>query len=222
MKTSYKYCSFLISLFTLVGCGTDDEILKLTITDISPGTTILGGNTLNTAMIGDTMAISGGNFSDIASDNFVFVHGIPSPVIMATNSEIKSIVPDDIPYSSVDVVVKRAGYQEATSSIRVRATPSPEIDGISPTSGTVGTIVTIYGKNLLETVEANTIIFTDSSGKTDVVISPFQPVLATSDSLQVQIPTGAGTGTINLYVKPDQNIDNNFFSIKTPIFTVIQ
>jgi len=215
MISNFNLYLFSICIVLLSACSPEEEIQKVTITNITPGTTVLGGNTLNTAMIGDTMTITGENFSTVASENRVSVHGVPSTVIRASNTVIKAKIPTGVPFSYVDVIVARTGFQEAVSPISIRATPSPVITGISPTSGPIGTIVTIYGKNLEETLEANMIMFTP-----EIVIKPFKPIVATPDSLQVQIPSGAGTGAINLYAKPAQNVENSFFSIVTPVFTI--
>ena len=215
MKSNLSLCLFSVCLGLLSACNSDEEMQKITIIDITPGTTVTGGSTLNTAMIGDTMTITGENFSTVASENQVSVHGVPSTVLMASTTVIKAKIPTGVPFSSVDVVVARAGYREAVSPISIRAVPSPVITGISPTSGPIGTIVTIYGKNLQETLEANMIMFTP-----EIVVRPFEPIVATPDSLQVQIPAGTGTGAINLYAKPNQNVENSFSSIVTPTFTI--
>ena len=181
---------------------------------------MMGGNTLNTAMIGDTIIISGQNFSSIPSENYVSIHGVPSEVIEASNTAIKAKIPAGVPFSSVDLVVTRAGFQEAVSQIGIKETPSPVITSISPTSGSVGSVVTIFGKNLEETLGANMMEFAGSEGEPGVNIRSFNPLLATSDFIKIKVPAGAGTGTIKLYAKPNQNIENVFFSIVTPTFTV--
>jgi hypothetical protein len=64
--------------------------------------------------------------------------------------------------------------------------PAPTITGFSPTSGTLGTVVTITGTNL---TGAN-VSFT--SGKTATVTSN------TDTQVVVQVPSGASTGTIGV------------------------
>ena len=222
MKNKLPFGLIILFVLFLFACDRGEEVQKvISITNITPGTTMVGGNTLNTAMIGDTITIIGQNFSAIANENLVSVQGIPAIIIAALPTEIKAKVPPGVPFSYVDVEVARTGYQKAVSPISVRAYSSPAITGISPTSGPVGTIVTIYGKNLEETLASNMIAFTDAKGElANIVIRPFSPIVATADSIQIKVPLGAGTGKISLYARPAQNIDNAFVGIVTPVFTV--
>jgi len=222
MKDKPPFGVLILFVLFLFACDRGEEVQKnITITNITPGTTLVGGSTLNTAMIGDTITIIGQNFSAVADENLISIQGIPTTVITASSTEIKAKVPSGVPFSYVDVVVARAGYQKAVSQISVRAYPSPVITGISPTSGPVGTVVTIYGKNLEETLDANMIAFTDAKGEVaNMVITPFNPLTATADSIRIKVPAGAGTGKISLYARPAQNLENAFATIVTPLFTV--
>jgi len=222
MKNKLPFGVLSLFVLFLFACDRGEEVQKeITITNITPGTTLIGGNTLNTAMIGDTITIIGQNFSAVAEENLISIQGIPTTVIAASVTEIKAKVPPGVSFSYVDVVVARAGYQKAVSQISVRAYPSPVITGISPASGPVGTVVTIYGKNLEETLDANMIAFTDAKGGlANIVITPFNPLTATADSIQIKVPAGAGTGKISLYARPAQNVENTFAGIVTPVFTV--
>ena len=207
----------------LLGCNRDEAVpLALTITDVTPGTTRLGGSTLNTAVIGDTLVITGENFSAAATENQVSVQAIAAPVIRAAPTEIRALVPPRTPFTTVDLVVARAGYLSATAPITVRSGPSPVITGIRPLRGQVGSVVTILGRHLLEIADADQADFTGAPGqKARVYIRPFQPLLVTADSIQLRVPPGAGTGKITLYARPDESVDNQFFGLTTPIFTVL-
>ncbi|MBC8085519.1 MAG: IPT/TIG domain-containing protein [Hymenobacter sp.] len=213
----------LPSLALLLGaCDSGDEDIQQTIriSDITPGTTMIGGSTLNTAVIGDTITISGERFSVVAAENLVSIQEIPVPVLAASSTTIQVMVPPRVPFSYVDVVVARAGYEPAVRQISVRSSPSPLITGIRPTTGPVGTVVTILGKNLDETLE-NAVAFPNATGQAAMLfIRPINPILATSDSIQIAIPAGAGTGKISLYARPAENVANSFGSIVTPTFTV--
>lgn len=223
MKNNPAIGGLLLLTLCAVGCEREDEAPRmLSVTDITPGTTIIGGNTLNTAIVGDTLTISGGGFSSIATENQVVIEGISAPILAASATQLQVTVPVGVPYSYVKVVVIREGYQQAEQQISVRTTPPAVITGIRPTQGRVGSVVTIYGTHLLETLESDHLAFANANGRAAAVhVEPINPLLATTDSIQIRIPAGAGTGKIALYARPAQNITNSFFSINTPVFTVI-
>lgn len=210
-------------MLLFVGCKRADEAPRtLRVTDITPGTTQIGGSTLNTAVIGDTLTIRGEGFSSATAENGVAVQGVPARVLTASATQLRATVPAGVPYAYVQVVVTRTGYQQAVQQISVRSTPSPVVTGIRPTQGRVGSVVTIYGKHLLETLQAGQLAFTDAGGQmAAVLIRPINPLLATADSLQIRVPVGAGTGRIALYAQPVQDVANGFGSIVTPVFSVI-
>ena len=207
----------------LLGCDRGEAVQPaLTITDVTPGTTRLGGSTLNTALVGDTLVITGENFSPVTTENQVSVQAIAAPVIGASPTEIKALVPLRTPLTTVDLVVARTGYLSATAPITVRSTPSPVITGIRPLRGQVGSVVTILGRHLLELADADQADFTGASGQgARVYIRPFQPLLVTGDSIQLRVPPGAGTGKITLYARPDESVKDTFFGLTTPVFTVL-
>ena len=207
----------------LLGCNRDEAVpLALTISDVTPGLTRLGGSTLNTAVVGDTLVITGENFSSVTTENQVSVQAIAAPVITASSTELKALVPPRTPFATVDLVVARPGYAPATRQITVRSVPSPVITGIRPLRGQVGSVVTILGRHLLELAAADQADFTGAAGPgTRVYIRPFQALLVTADSIQLRVPPGAGTGKITLYARPDESVDNQFFGLTTPVFTVL-
>lgn len=214
--------SILLATLFLSACEREEQTLRMiSTTDITPGTTMIGGNTLNTAVIGDTLTISGTGFSSEAAENLVSVQNIPVRVLTASSTILRALVPVGVPFAYVDVVVARNGYQPAGRPISIRATPSPVITGIRPTQGRVGAVVTIYGKHLLETLEANQLTFTDANGQAATIhVRPINPVVATADSIRITVPAGAGTGKFTLYARLAQDAAASFGSLVTPVFTV--
>ena len=87
-------------------------------------------------------------------------------------------------------VSAKNSYGESPLSSYVSGTSgAPLITGFSPTSGTVGTSVTITGTNFSTIAANNTVKF---NGTTATVSS------ATMTSIVTSVPTGATTGTISL------------------------
>jgi hypothetical protein len=212
--------TFLLTSLGLTACTQREEVLPaLTITSITPGSIVIGGNSFQTAVIGDTLTIAGQGFSPLVADNQVIVAGIRTPVLTASATALTARVPVGVPFATVEVQASRAGYQPVSKQISVRSVPSPLIMAIRPTSGPVGTLVTIVGQQLLETVAANRLAFTSSNGEAGQP-GPFTPVLATADSIQVRIPIGTGTGPLTLYARPVENQPSVYGGLVTPIFTV--
>lgn len=197
----------------------EEALPALAITAITPGTPVIGGSSFQTAVIGDTLTLTGQDFSPLAADNQVTVAGIPTPVLTASATALTARVPVGVPLANVEVQVSRPGYQPVVKQISVRSVPSPLIIAIRPSSGPVGTLVTIVGQRLLETVAANRLAFTTGNGQAGQP-GPFVPVLATTDSIQVRIPVGTGTGPITLYARPVENLLSVYGSLVTPAFTV--
>lgn len=212
--------TLLVAALGLSACTQREAALPaLTITAITPGTPVLGGNSFQTAVIGDTLTLTGQQFGPLVADNQVTIAGIPTPVLTASATTLTTRVPAGVPFANVAVQVSRTGYQPGVKQISVRSLPSPLLAAIRPTSGRVGTIVTIVGQQLLETVAANRLAFATSNGQAGQP-GPFVPVLATADSIQVRIPVGTGTGPITLYARPVENLPSVYGSLVTPTFTV--
>lgn len=85
--------------------------------------------------------------------------------------------------------------------------PMPAISSIDPTSGLVGTEVTISGANFSETPSQNTVTF---NGTTTAVKS------ATTSTLVVDVPAGATTGIISVTVQ-GQTASGPTFIVEEPI-----
>jgi len=221
MKNSFWVQTLLATSLLSSACERNPDVQHaLTITQITPGMTYIGGTSLNTAMRGDTLTIQGQFFSSVAAENHVMVQGVATPVLTATDTALTAVVPATTPFAYVLVQVARDGYQSAEQQISVRSVPSPVLTGLRPLQGPVGTLVTIYGRNLLSTLESHLMTFSDPSGGAAPVVVPFTPILATADSLQVRIPVGAGTGKITLYARAAENNESGFGGMVTPVFTV--
>jgi sugar lactone lactonase YvrE len=82
--------------------------------------------------------------------------------------------------------------------------PTPTLTGFSPTSGTVGTTVTLTGTNFSTTVASNLVKF---NGTTATVTA------ATATSLTVSVPAGSSTGKITVQV-------DNQIATSTSDFTI--
>lgn len=101
---------------------------------------------------------------------------------MASATTLTCQVPAEVPLVSAEVQVSRPDYWPAAQAINVRLVPSPLLRAIGPASGLVGTLVTIVGQGLLETVAANRLACAMGGGQAGPP-GPFTPVLATADAI---------------------------------------
>ena len=82
--------------------------------------------------------------------------------------------------------------------------PAPSITNFTPLSGTVGTIVTINGKNFGSTEINNTVKF----GTVTAEITS-----ATTTKIEVEVPVGAKTGKISVVVNGDTAVSKDVFTV---------
>ncbi len=86
--------------------------------------------------------------------------------------------------------------------------PAPTLTGFSPTSGTVGTIVTLTGTNFSTTIANNLVKFNGTAATITA---------ASSTSLTVSAPTGASTGKITVQVDNQVATSADDFSFIPPL-----
>src|SRR5688572_29653891 len=88
------------------------------------------------------------------------------------------------------------------------AATAPTLTGFSPTSGTIGTVVTLTGTNFSTAVLDNTVKF---NGTVATVSA------ATATSVTVAVPTGATTGKISVEVDNQVATSSNDFTVVAPV-----
>ncbi|HZR02484.1 MAG TPA: IPT/TIG domain-containing protein, partial [Burkholderiales bacterium] len=139
--------------------------------------------------MGDTIQISGTNFSTTISNDQVLFNGIAATITQATSTTLSAKVPSGATTGPIRVSV---GGQSVTSGTNFTVSlPAPTISGFSPPSGAAGTSVTITGTNFDPNIANDAVAF---HGTSAVVTS------ATSTQLVATVPVGATTGTIKVTV----------------------
>ena len=88
------------------------------------------------------------------------------------------------------------------------AATAPTLTGFSPTSGTIGTVVTLTGTNFSTAVLDNIVKF---NGTVATVSA------ATATSLTVAVPTGTTTGKISVEVDNQIATSSNDFTVVAPV-----
>ncbi len=153
-------------------------ILSPTITSFTP----------SSGLIGTSVTITGTNFSTPFSNTVEF-NGVPATITASTATSLTVTVPAGATTGPIEVTI---GCNTITSignfSVGVII---PSITSFTPTSGPIGTTVTITGTNF-DTTPANNIVY---FGATRATVTA-----ATSTQLTVTVPTGATYQPITVQV----------------------
>jgi hypothetical protein len=89
---------------------------------------------------------------------------------------------------------------------------SVKVSSLNPSSGPVGTLVTITGSGFSLTPSSNTVLFTAAGGGTSAV----PPSTATSTSLTVNVPSGAASGKVYVKVGSVRSSNGVRFPVTSP------
>ncbi len=120
------------------------NLIKVTIPRVS-----IGAVTPLSGKAGDQITITGSNFSDQAGENKIYFNETPAKVVSATPTKLIVEVPENIQVSSWDDYISIS--MEALQGhiyITNQFTLLPEFSSFSPQSGSISSMVTIYGNNL--------------------------------------------------------------------------
>ena len=172
-------------------------ILAPTITSFSPSTGPIGG----------TVTITGANFSTTPSANVVkFFNNKTATVTASTATSLTVTVPVGTVTGKISVTVNCMTATSATD-FTIGAAAIPTITGFTPSSGPVGTSVTINGTNF-STTPANNIV--KLNGTTATVSA------ATSTSLTLTVPANATSGKFTVTVGGNTATSSNNFIVTVP------
>ena len=142
--------------------------------------------------VGTLVTITGTNFSSTAANDTVKVNGTTATVTSASSTSLTITVPSGASTGRITVTV--AGKTAASSSDFTvgAASASPSIASFTPTSGAVGSSVTLYGANFATQASGDAVPFNGT---------PASVSAATSTSLTVTVPAGATTGRLTVTVE---------------------
>jgi hypothetical protein len=141
------------------------------------------------ATFGDTITLTGLNFSTYSFDNALRFGDIAGYIASSSETTMKVVVPDYLRQASSPLVLTLA-RKTATSPTEFKLLP-PRITTITPAAGTFGTVVEITGNNFCPFAAYNTVKFGD---QTATVRS------ATLTRLEVEVPTGVPGGPVSVTV----------------------
>jgi len=194
-----------LSFFVFFACKDDTND---TTTAVAPTITSF---TPTNGTAGTTVTITGTNFSTTAANNTVAFNGTASTVSAATATQLTVAVPTGA--TTGKITVKVGDYTAtSTADFTVNATSStaPTITSFTPSSGAIGTSITITGTNFSTTAANNTVTI---NGLAATVTA------ATATSLTVTIPAGATTGAISVTVNGQTATSSASFTVGTTTTT---
>jgi 3D (Asp-Asp-Asp) domain-containing protein len=145
------------------------------------------------------ITLTGTNFGASQGSSTVTINGVVCPTSAWADNSINASV--SFHATTGNLVVTVSG--QSSNGIPFTVEPSGSITAMNPSSGPVGTVVTITGQNLL-----------DAEGLGSIWLGNVAlPIVNQSNtSIQVEIPAGASSGAIDLHI--------NGHAHYTPVFTV--
>ncbi len=169
-----------------------------TLTSLSPAS---GG-------IGTAVTLTGTNFGATQGSSVVFFNGTAAaPTAWSANS-ITAPVPASATTGPVTVTVQG----QTSNGIGFTLTPAPTLTSLSPTSGGVGSVVTLVGTD-----------FGPSQGSSLVVFNGVEATAAawSDTSITVQVPNGASSGPVTVIVAGQASNDVSFTVTTTPTVNTV-
>ena len=178
--------------------GTVSNGVNFTVPGTGPSVTRLSPSS---GPVGTSVTIAGTNFDAMQGASTVTFNGIAATATSWSPTSIVATVPAGVTSGSVVVTVS------GTASSGLNFTVAPSITSLSPTSGAVGTPVTIAGTNFGATEGASTVTF---NGLAAI------PTSWGASSITVPVPAGAATGNVVVTVSGVASSGVSFTVLPTP------
>ena len=176
---------------TISACA--GSICGSTTATVTPAQTYISNLSANSGAIGSVIAITGGYFGATQTNSTVTFNGASATVTSWTTTNIVATVPAGATNGAVVVTVGGV----ASNGVNFTVLPAPSVTSLSPTSGFVGTLVTITGINLGGTGGYGNVFFNGV---------PATATSWSSTSITVLVPQTATTGNVVVHAS---GVDSN-------------
>ena len=154
--------------------------------------------------VGTVVTITGSGFN--SATGVTFGGASAGTYTVNSSTQITAIVPSGA-FTGKIGVTHPGGEVKSAATFTVEIVPPPAITGFSPTSGPVGTLVTISGTGFSG---ATTVTF-------DGIPADFTGVSATS--ITATVPAGASTGKIGVTTPGGSTLSSSNYTVTGPIIT---
>ncbi len=151
----------------------------------------ISGLSVASGLVGTSVTITGSKFGATQGSSTVTFNGKAATPTSWSDTSIVAPVPTGATTGPVVVTVGGVASNGATFTVTTTSS-APTITSLNPTSGAVGTPVTIAGTNFGATPGTSTVTF--YNGKTAT------PTSWSATSIAVTVPTGAMTGNVTVTV----------------------
>ena len=200
MKLVQQLFLFISIITILSSCKNDDP---------TPDTTpVIESFSPEHGTPGTTVTITGKNFSENSADYRITFDGIQAEIVNVSTTQITVIVPQGASTGKITLELHNTTVTSARDFTCTSSTsPTPLITSFFPTSGPVGSTVSIYGSNFSTTPSENTVTIGDIAA---MVTS------ASPTQLTVTVPVGAISGRILVRVNNLNGISADSFTVTIP------
>jgi RHS repeat-associated protein len=204
------------SITTSVPAGATTGQIKVTVGGVTTSGlsfTVVPTATLSTVSptsgaVGASIVLTGTNFGASKGSSTVNFNGTVASTSAWSDTSVTAAVPSGATSGPVTVTVGSV----STSGIAFTVVPTATLSTRSPTSGPVGTVVTLTGTNFGSTQGTSTVTFNGTVA----------PVSAWSaSSITTSVPSGATTGNIRVHVGGVQTSGLSFTIVPTPTISSI-
>lgn len=154
---------------------------------------------------GDSVSITGVNYSTIASENEVKFNGVTATVKSATATKLVVTAPQNGTTGAVTLKVKNS---DLTAGPTFTYVLPASFTSLSPTSGKTGDTININGTNFSTTLANNVVQFNSPNGPVNGTI-----VSATTTQIRVLVPQNAKTGVLNVLIGANVNLVTSEFTV---------
>ncbi len=168
----------------------------------NPNAPTVTGFSPTSGPVGTEVSVTGTNLTNATDVTF---NGTAATFSVVSDTELRTTVPNGATTGKISVTTPNGtALSSSHFTVETPPPPAPQIAGFSPTSGAVGTVVTVTGANL--------------SGVTDVqfngVSAGFTEI---SDSeVQATVPQNATTGKISVTTPGGTAVSVDDFTVTTP------
>lgn len=159
---------------------------------------------------GTQVYINGSGFGATQGNSTISFHGATASVVSWSDTQIVAAVPAT---ATTGYVLVTVGGVASNASVFFNV-PPPQITSISPTSGVIGTQVTVNGTGFQATKGANSSISFNGINATTVVSWSDTQVVAV-------VPTNAVTGAVKVAVNDISSNLDQLFTLPNPLISSI-
>jgi hypothetical protein len=151
--------------------------------------------------IGTTVTISGAHFTGATAVAF---NGTPAVFTVVSETEISATVPSGASSGPITVTTPAGSATSSTAFTVTVPGPSPTISSFTPSSGPVGTTVTISGEHI--------------TGATAVAFNgtPASFTIVSDTQIRATVPSGASSGPITVTTPAGSATSSTAFTVTVP------